>query len=97
MPRVKNGDTSNFYCTQCGNKGVPIWRRAGAEREAGHLKRLFCLNCNKETNHVECRQGNAKYTYEDFLIEFEHNNFDTDGNRVMSYGELRKAINNGKI
>ena len=43
---------SEFYCTKCGNRGIPIMRRKGAEREAGHLKRIFFLKCQKEWNHA---------------------------------------------
>jgi hypothetical protein len=99
MPRgknIKNFIMNDFYCTQCGEKGVNVWRKLGAEREAGHLKRLFCLRCQKETNHAECREG-TKYAYIDFLVEFEYHNFDKDGNRKMTYGELKEAIKNGKI
>lgn len=87
---------NEFYCTQCGSRGIPVVRKKGAEREAGHLKKLFCLHCGCETNHVECREWDG-YTHEDFLIEFEHHNFTPDGQRVIPYGELRGLIHNGKI
>lgn len=85
-----------FYCTQCGRRGIPIARRKGAEREAGHLKKLFCLTCQKETNHAECKLF-TKYSYEDFVIEFEYGNFSPEGQRIRTYGELRGLIHNGKI
>ena len=87
---------NDFYCTQCGNKGIPIPRKRGSEREAGHLKKLFCLRCQKETNHCECKSC-TKYTYDDFKIEFEYGNFDSNGNRKHTYGELKEMINNGEI
>ena len=96
MPRSKNFAFDDFYCTQCGEKGIPILRRLGAERNAGHLKKLFCLKCNKETNHAECKPF-SKYTYEDFLVEFNYGNFDKEGNRIRTYGQLKELINNGKI
>lgn len=71
--------TSNFYCTQCGNRGIPLPRNSKI-REAGHLKKLYCLTCGKETNHVECR-GFGKYDYDNFLIEFNNHNFTEEGNR----------------
>lgn len=86
---------NEFYCAICHNKGIPVIRRKGAEREAGHLKKLFCLTCGKETNHVECRPWSG-YTYDDFLIEIEHSNFTDDGQRKVSYGELKGLINDGK-
>lgn len=86
---------SEFYCTQCGRKGIPVWRRMGNEREAGHLKKLFCLTCQRETNHAECKPF-TKYQYEDFKTEWEYDNFTPEGKRKQTYGELRGDINNGK-
>ena len=87
---------SSFYCVCCGNRGIPIMRRRGAEREAGHLKKIFCLTCQKEWNHVECKSF-SHYDYEDFLLEKEYDNFDENGNRKIKYGELRRLIHDGKI
>ena len=71
---ARNINFSQFYCTQCGSRGFDIPRKKGAEREAGHLKKIFCLKCQKENNFVEVRPG-TKYDYEDFLTEFENGNF----------------------
>ena len=90
-----NAVMSEFYCTQCSQKGLPIWRRTGAEREGGHLKKIYCLNCKKETNHVECKPF-TKYSYEDFKTEYEYGNFDETGKRIRTYKELRSLINNGQ-
>ena len=87
---------SEFYCTQCGSKGIPVQRKIGQEREAGHLKKLFCLKCKKDQNHVECRQW-TKYSHDDFLVEMKYHNFDNDGKRIRTYGELKELINNGKM
>jgi hypothetical protein len=82
---------SDFYCTYCGNKGIPILRTNKA-REPGHLKKMFCLYCQKENNMVEIKQ-NGKYTLEDFLLEFQNGNFE-NGERKLPYkqfiSELRK-------
>lgn len=86
---------SEFYCTLCGAKGLPVWRQAGKEREAGHLKKLFCLKCGKETNHAECKEY-THYQFEDFKIEYEYGNFTEEGLRKQKYGELRSDINDGK-
>lgn len=73
--------TDEFYCTQCGNRGIPIIRKSNKNRKAGHLKKLYCLNCKKETNHVECKPF-GKYTYDEFKIEFTHHNFNKEGQRI---------------
>lgn len=71
---------SKFYCTCCGKQGIPVRRKMGQERKAGHLKKLYCLFCNEETNHAEIKnEGN--YTYEDFREEFEAGRF-VEGNRT---------------
>lgn len=47
---------SNFYCTKCGNKGIPVPRKAYKIRGKYHLKKLFCPHCKIETNHIEVRE-----------------------------------------
>lgn len=82
---------SKFYCIYCHNEGIPILRRAGKHREAGHLKKLWCLNCQKETNHVETKE----YTHYDkncFDLECEYGNFDANGNRIMKFGEFKNKL-----
>lgn len=87
---------SNFYCTQCGGQGLTVWRTQGAERKAGHLKALYCPYCNQTINHVEC-DANSNYTHDDFLIEFTHHNFTSEGTRVKTYKQLKGEIKNGEI
>ena len=91
-----NTTMSEFYCVICGRRGLPVWRRNGRAREAGHLKKLWCLNCKQETNHAEIKPF-TKYDFEDFKLEFEYGNFDENGNRVRTYGELKGLIHNGKL
>ena len=56
----------SFYCTQCGNEGIPIMRKEGHQHGRFHRKKLYCLHCKKEINHIECK------TYAD-VIEFKEN------------------------
>lgn len=74
----KNFNLSDFYCTKCGKKGIPIARKKGQDRELGHLKVLYCVHCQEETNHVEIRKN---YTYYDFYEEFSLGRF-VNGNRI---------------
>lgn len=98
MRRSKNvrlQHVSDFYCTSCGHKGIPCVRTT-KEKEPGHLKKLYCLYCQKETNMVEIKQ-NGKYTLQDFEIEFKGNNF-IQGQRIKPYKqfiiEYKKELNN---
>ena len=87
---------SEFYCCLCGAHGIPVWRKRGAEREAGHLKKLYCLKCGKETNHCEIKPF-TKYELSDFQNEFEYGNFDEEGNRIKPYNVLKELIKNGTV
>ena len=82
MAKMKTNalSSSEFYCTKCGHKGMPIMRPKGQQREPGHLKKLYCLFCKEEVNHVEIREIGG-YTYEDFLEEFNSGRFTDDGLR----------------
>lgn len=84
---------NEFYCCKCGNKGFSIPRKKGKQREAGHLKKLWCLNCKQETNHAECKPF-TKYDYSDFMLEFTYNNFDENQKRIMPYGLFRAKLHN---
>lgn len=53
--RGRHFTISNFRCVDCGNIGIPISRKQSSQREAGHLKKLYCIHCRKETNHEEIR------------------------------------------
>lgn len=77
----RNITTSDFYCTYCGKKGIPLPRKQGQQREPGHLKTLYCLCCGKETNHAEVRGIGSAYTKEDFMLEFALGRF-VNGNRI---------------
>lgn len=97
MKRTKNirlSNLSDFYCTRCGHKGIPIIRKPGKAKEPGHLKKLYCLYCKTEENMVEVKQK-GKYTLEDFLIEFENGNFE-NGQRKLPYRQFIAEVRNKK-
>lgn len=80
MARVEQAmSSSRFFCTKCGKEGVPIMRKRGQMREAGHLKKLYCIFCQEEVNHAEIRDIGG-YSIEDFKQEFEAGRF-VDGIR----------------
>lgn len=69
MAKRGNVQISDFYCTKCGNRSIPLARRDGHYREAGHLKKLWCWHCKEEINHAEVRPF-GEYNYDDFVEEF---------------------------
>lgn len=52
--RNYNTVTHRFFCTHCGQEGLPIARKRGHLKEHLHKKKLFCIYCGQEYNHVEC-------------------------------------------
>lgn len=88
---MKYNLNSDFYCTKCGKKGIKIIRQEGRNRKAGHLKKIYCLNCKEEVNHVEVKPF-SQYDYKDFLFEFEYKNFSPKGERILSYGLFRDKM-----
>ena len=80
MAKNNKGTKSRFFCTKCGKEGMPIQRRKGAEREAGHLKKLYCIYCKEEVNHAEIREIGG-YDINDFQQEYNLGRF-VDGNRI---------------
>lgn len=92
MPKNKAIIKNDFYCTECGRQGIPIARTVRQQREPGHLKKLFCLHCKKETNHAEVRPTGS-YTYFDFKLEYDSGRF-IDGNRIP-VADLMECSNKG--
>lgn len=83
---------SDMYCTHCGQKNLPVYRQKSKERELGHLKKMFCIHCLQERNMVEIKSTFSKYTYEDFQLEFNYNNFNEEGTRKMPFKEFKKML-----
>ena len=83
---------SEMYCTCCGKKGISIPRKNNKFRKSGHLKKLYCIYCEAEKNHVEIRPIYDDYTHKDFELEMKYNNFDSEGNRKESYRIFKRNL-----
>lgn len=90
MSRQRCTIVHEFYCTQCGERGIPVHRKYGQLREAGHLKKLYCISCGKETNHAECISA-SKYDSSLFFEEYESGNFDEEENRILSLSDWKQG------
>lgn len=93
---VRNLFLSDLYCTKCGLKSIPIFRQAGKEREPGHLKKVFCVHCQEETNMAEIRPYGT-YNLNDFWAEYEYGNFDKNGNRKEPWKQFIGKVTRGEI
>ena len=45
----------DFYCMNCGEKGIPLPRKTGHQHGKHHRKKMYCLKCKMEVNHIEVR------------------------------------------
>ena len=50
----------DFYCMNCGRKGLPCQRKVGQLHEEFHRKKLYCIFCKTEVNHIEVRNQEEK-------------------------------------
>jgi len=72
--QLSQSEIHRFFCTSCGNEGIPISRKRGKKRGYKHLKKLYCIFCGTETNHCEISPSGI-YQYEDFIKDFSLNKF----------------------
>lgn len=73
MPRKLNAfDSHDFYCINCGKKGIPLTRQQSRPREPFHRKVMYCWHCKHIVNHIECKNQMEK---EQFLLDFLEGKF----------------------
>lgn len=69
---------SQFYCPLCGNKAMDLPRKRGHQHSRFHRKKLYCFNCQKTINCIECKTPEdiivfrANYLAGDFQEEVEN-------------------------
>ena len=54
-----------FYCINCGNKGIGLMRRQSFKHKSMHRKKLYCIHCKTEVNHVECKNFEEVETFKE--------------------------------
>lgn len=80
--RKKNMEHHDFYCLKCGKPGIPILRQRGHERGKYHRKRLYCIYCQQEVNHMECR---TQSEIDEFKDAFERGEFVAEANESLAF------------
>ena len=73
---------SEFYCLNCGNKGIPVWRKRGHLREQMPRKALYCTTCKQTVNHIEIRTEEERAR---FIAEFAEGKFREEAEQSMRY------------
>lgn len=78
-----------FLCVNCSYNALPMFvsRDLKEQREAGHLKKMFCLSCGKEINHAEVTES-GPYTVTEFHLEWAEGNFNEKGNRKKPWKQF---------
>ena len=75
-------DLHDFYCLNCGKKGIGLMRKYGAQRESLHRKKLYCIYCKEEVNHIECKNFEE---VEIFRINFKEGVYVDEAKESMDY------------
>ena len=75
-------ETHDFYCINCGNKGLPIMRKIGRQHASLHRKKLWCPICRLEVNHIECR---THEDVEEFKENFENGVYQNEAEESICY------------
>lgn len=57
-----------FRCMKCGQAGIPLARRSGHQHAKFHRKKLYCIHCKEEVNHIEIK---SEEELSEFLINWE--------------------------
>lgn len=72
----------SFYCISCGNKGIPLMRKQGFKHQGMHRKKLYCVHCKCEVNHVECKTFDE---VEEFRYNFENGVYKDEAKESLSH------------
>lgn len=80
----KSEKSHDFYCINCGKKGIPLIRKVGFQRNKFHRKKLYCIYCKTEVNHVECRNQDE---IDQFLKDFQNGAYKDEAKKSLSYIE----------
>ena len=80
---------SDFYCINCGKKGIPVWRKRGHLREPGHRKALYCTTCGRVVNHIEIRTMEEA---EKFRKEYAEGKYAEEARESIQYALAREEV-----
>ena len=72
----------DFYCINCGNKGIPLTRQGNKKKGEGHRKNMYCYHCKHTVNHIECRNDTEVY---EFKQAFEAGEYEKEVEESISF------------
>ena len=72
----------DFYCINCGKKGIPLARKRGHQHSSFHRKKLYCIYCQKEVNMDECKN---EFEVQEFLENYANGVYEDEAKESLSY------------
>ena len=70
-----------FYCINCGNPGIPLPRKTGFQHSDFHRKKLYCVYCGTEINHIEVKNVEQE---KEFLTNFINGVYEDEARESMA-------------
>lgn len=77
-------ESHDFYCINCGSKGIPLVRPGNKKKGSGHRKNMYCYHCQHTVNHIECRTPEE---VEQFKIDFSEGKYKEEAENELAYEE----------
>ena len=81
----------SFYCMKCGRQGIPLARKEGHQHKSFHRKKLYCVFCKEEVNHIECKNFAE---VEEFKYNFENGVYADEAEESISYVRAEREWQN---
>ena len=78
----RNIETHEFYCMHCGKRNIPLARKRGFQHSKFHRKKLYCFNCKKEVNMIECKND---FEVQEFLENYANGVYEDEAKESLSY------------
>lgn len=81
--------THHFYCIKCGQEGIPILRSRSSERKKEHTKKMYCIYCKTQINHIECRNQEEINSFKERFEKGEYLNAAKESEAVCNVRNSR--------
>lgn len=77
----------SFYCLNCGQKNVDLYRKKEKLKGKGHKKVLYCPYCRQRLNHLECRNDEEVF---EFKRKFQNGDYKQEALESILYVKERE-------
>lgn len=84
MRNNRTYETHDFYCINCGSKGIPLSRSLSRPKGKDHRKLMYCWKCKHTVNHIECLDAEE---VEQFLADFNAGKYVEEAKEELKFEE----------